>query len=242
MNPERSPCIDPAIDPLLTELRGNVDLVHTGPAHPLAPRLQDFVAAVFRRAHSAEVSTFHPQLIGLTTDAGLRAVLGYRCGGDSRLFSEQYLDLPAEQAIARVLAEPVERGQLVEVGNFALADPGHARWVIAAMTAFLVGAGYRWVLFTATRPLFNAFRRLGLKPQQLACADPERLAGGGDWGRYYECQPMVYAGDVLAGWSKLRSCGGAQGAQMQALLLRARALGELHAAGTHDDAPLALQA
>jgi hypothetical protein len=153
-------------------------------------------------------------------------VVGYRTGLAKDLFAEHYLDLPADQLISNRIGRCLARGNLVEVGNLALSDPGHARWVIAASTAFLAAAGYRWVLFTATRPLANAFRRLGLRPVHLAEADPARLPdGGAAWGTYYGQNPAVYAGDILAGAAKLEGACRPGQPHLQALLRTSRRLG-----------------
>jgi hypothetical protein len=219
-------CIDAGVDPLLTELREPVGVFHADNAHPARRELQTFIGAIFRRAHGARVDLFYPGLLGYTAEQGLRAAVGYRAGLNQSLFAEHYLDIPAEHLITARTGRSVVRGDLVEVGNLALSDPGHARWVIAASTAFLAAAGYRWVLFTATRPLANAFRRLGLRPVRLADADPARLPdGGAAWGSYYRQGPAVYAGDILAGAAKLQIAGRVGQPHLHRLLRAARELG-----------------
>jgi hypothetical protein len=231
-------CIDVGIDPLLSELRTPVGLLHVPTNHPARPELHGFIRTVFGKAHGARVDGFYPSLLAYTVDGGLRAVVGYRGGAGQALFAEHYLDAPAESLIRAHTGRVLDRGHLVEVGNLALRDPGHARWVIAASTAFLAAAGYRWVVFTATRPLANAFSRLGLRPVALAPADPARLPdGGAAWGRYYRHRPVVYAGDILAGASKLRIADRAGQPHLQALLGAARRLGAAGAIAGRVSAP-----
>jgi hypothetical protein len=223
-------CVDAGVDPLLTELREPVRIFHADPDHPARADLHSFIRTMFRRAHGARVDLFYPGLLGYTAARGMRAVVGYRAGSDQAMFAEHYLDLPAEHVITARTGRNVVRGDLVEVGNLALSDPGQGRWVIAASTAFLAAAGYRWVLFTATRPLANAFRRLGLRPLMLADADPARLPdGGAAWGSYYHQAPAVYAGDILAGAAKLQIAGRVGQPQLQSLLRAAGRLGEANA-------------
>lgn len=226
MTSQDSLCVDARIDPLLTELREPVGVFLADTAHPARSDLHDFIRTVFRLAHGARVDAFYPSLLGYVTERELRAVVGYRAGLDASLFAEHYLDVAAEDLVTARTGCTVARGDLVEVGNLALRDPGHARWAIAATTAFLAAAGYRWVLFTATRPLANAFRRLGLKPIRLADANPARLPdGGAAWGRYYGQGPAVYAGDILAGAAKLQAAGRSGQPHLQDLLIAARRLG-----------------
>ena len=221
-----SPCIEAGVDPLLAELQEAVEVLCFGRDHPRREHVERFIRSVFERAHGASVEAFYPHLLGFGATEGLRAVVGYRDGASQGLFAEQYLDAPADELLAGRIGHPVRREELVEVGNLALSEPGHARWVIAATTALLAAAGYRWVLFTAIRPLANAFRRLGLRPVALAEADPARLPdGGASWGRYYDASPVVYAGDILAGASKLHAGSWGRRPRLRALLDGAHRLG-----------------
>jgi hypothetical protein len=201
---EHNPCIVAGIRPLLTELRDPVR-IHCRGQHDAGRRpLEDFIYRAFRQSYGAELRGFYPNLTAFTTGGRIRGVVGYRNGVAQPLFSEQYLDTPVEKVMATHLNQIVERRHVVEVGNLALTGTGEARWVIATMTVFLQAAGYRWVLFTAVKPLFNAFQRLGLKPVQIAIPDPKRLPDGGShWGSYYDAGPMVYAGNIEAGYKKL---------------------------------------
>jgi hypothetical protein len=226
MKPLDPLCIDADVTPLLAELRAPVGLIGADQTHPARGDLHAFIQAVFHQAHGARVDLFYPHLLGFTTGGDLTATVGYRAGVGQALFAEHYLDAPADDLITARTGRAVARTDLVEVGNLALRDPGQARWIIAASTAFLAAAGYRWVLFTATRPLANAFRRLGLRPVALAAADPARLSdGGAAWGQYYQQGPVVYAGDILAGAAKLQVVDRAGQPHLQALLGAARRLG-----------------
>jgi hypothetical protein len=208
MNTRPSPFIETNIDPIWADLPEAISLRHVGQAHLDRPRLHGFIRDVFRRTHGAEVSVFYPNLLEFDVSGRTTAVVGYRDGASAELFAEQYLDRPAHETSSARLGQTVVREEMVEVGNLAIADPGQARWVISAGTAFLAAAGYRWVLFTATRPLANAFGRLGLKPLPLADADPDRLPDrGASWGSYYATEPRVYLGDIQAGCRKLHGHG-----------------------------------
>ena len=184
---EHNPCIVAGVQPLLTELRNPVKIHFRGQHDTGRKPLEGFIHRIFQHTYGAEVRTFYPNLTAFTTCGRIRGVVGYRDGVAQPLFSEQYLDTPVEKVMTTHLDQIVERRHVVEVGNLALSGMGEARWVIAAMTVLLQAAGYRWVLFTAVKPLFNAFQRLGLRPVQIAIPDPKRLPDGGNyWGSYYE--------------------------------------------------------
>ena len=204
-NPPLTPsCIVPGVQPLLTELQESVSTLFCTKPDTRRAALEQFIHEVFKQAFGAELSGFYPNLLAFSTGNQTRGVVGYRDGALEPLFSEQYLDAPAERVIGIHLGQDIDRRQLVEVGNLALAGRGEVRWVIAAMTVFLYAAGYRWVLFTAVKPLYNAFQRLGLRPIHIAKPDPGRLhEGGSQWGSYYQAGPLVCAGDITAGYYKL---------------------------------------
>ncbi len=175
-----------------------------GAAHE---RLKAFVAETFRRHYGAEIRHFLPHFLHIRNGQQHQSVVGYRGGHEGRFFLEHYLDSPVEQVLSARLGRPIRRDQIVEVGNLADSTPGMARLSILATTRCLHGMGYRWVVFTGVRRLYNAFHRLGLHPLELAEADPERLpADEADrWGDYYRDQPKVYVGRIEDGYRRLIS-------------------------------------
>jgi Thermostable hemolysin len=223
---EHNPCIVAGVQPLLTELRDPVRIHLHGRHDTGRTPLEGFIYRTFRQTYGAELRDFYPDLAAFTTGGRIRGVVGFRNGLTQPLFSEQYLDTPVEKVMTTHPGHIVERRHVVEVGNLALAGTGEARWVIAAMTVLLQAAGYRWVLFTAVKPLFNAFQRLGLRPVQIAIPDPKRLAGGGNhWGSYYQAGPMVYVGNIEAGYKKLSAHVSQRQPRLHALMREARHLG-----------------
>lgn len=198
------PCIVDGVEPLLGELNQPISLhVHADDDDRRGP-VEHFIRQVFQRSYGARLHSLYPTLLAFSSNAGLHGAVGLRDPRQGPLFAEQYLDTPAEAAIAAHWQAPADRARIVEVGNLAMATPGEARWLIAAVTAFLHASGYRWVLFTAVQPLVNAFQRLGLNPVRLGDADPARLRGGSDeWGSYYAQRPVVCVGDIQSGYRKL---------------------------------------
>ncbi len=171
--------------------------------------VESFIAHVYRARYDAQLRSFLPHLLAFRDHSDrLRAAVGLRTGDEGPLFLEQYLDLPAEAAIARHGRRVASRSQLVEVGNLAALRGGDARALIEHLTEALHAAGLHWVLFTATRQVRNAFDRLHLDTVVLADAERARLRDDpSDWGRYYEVQPKVLFGDLAAGRAFLQARG-----------------------------------
>lgn len=158
--------------------------------------LEDFVAAAFRDKHGADIHSFMPELLGIRNTAGmLRAVAGYRAAGEERLFLEQYLDQPVEKVLSARLDQPVERAQIIEIGNLAGSGCRQARHLVSMLPRYLLDRGYTWVVFTATGLVRDVLESVGASLVELAVADPARLNTGNDmWGAYYRNDPRVMAG------------------------------------------------
>jgi hypothetical protein len=161
--------------------------------------LERFIAGRFSTVHGARIEHFCAHLVGVHDARGRwQAAAGYTPAASGRLFLEQYLDEPAEELLAAAAGAHVARASVAEVGNLA-AEPGMGRMLIPAIGRHLHRLGYRWVVFTATRELRNALRRLQLEPLQLAPALAARLPdAGAAWGSYYRHDPAVMGGRIAA--------------------------------------------
>lgn len=173
--------------------------------------LEDYVRDAFARKHGAVVRSFMPTLLAFRDRSGaLRGVTGVRGAHEGRLYLEQYLARPIEQALADALAlrrrPAVSRHEIAEVGNLAGASCRAAVRMVAHVPAYLASQGYSWIVFTATGTLREILAGLGAPLVELARADGASVAAASDeWGRYYETDPRVYAGylpdaDRLAGF------------------------------------------
>lgn len=168
-------------------------------------KLESFVQGTFKRAYDANVQHFLPRLMSLTNSQNeLIAAVGFHAAQDESLFLEQYLDKPVEDAIREKLGCNVQRRKIMEVGNLAIATAGGARGLILALTSYIKGAGFDWVVFTAVPSLINSFNKMGLEITPLVEAKKERLiTDKNQWGSYYDVKPMVVAGNVKQGFEKL---------------------------------------
>jgi len=177
-------------------------------------QVTNFIHDTYARAYGANVDTFMPQIMRVSNAAGeCRAVMGFRLAGEGRLFLEDYLDEPVEDVISRYLGKPVNRSEIIEVGNLAEAEPGDARMALVGGTAYMRSLGCRWLVFTGVSRMRNAFRRLGLDIWELMAADEKMLSSEevAKWGTYYQGHPVVCFGDIKQGhdilqelWASLR--------------------------------------
>jgi hypothetical protein len=192
--------------------RTRLEAVHRSDAG--RDELEHFVRAAFESRHGATVRTFMPTLLAYRDGAGaLRGVAGVRGAHEGRLYLEQYLDRPIEQALAMALAskgiDRVGRQEIVEVGNLAGASCRAAVRLVAHIPAYLAGARYRWIVFTATDAVRQILAGFGAPLIELARADGASVRGSRDeWGRYYETDPRVCAGylrdaERLPGFARL---------------------------------------
>lgn len=167
-----------------------------GPDAPVRAELEAFIRQVFQRAHGARIRHFMPQLMSLRDGEGrLVAVCGLRNAADGPLFLETYLDEPAEQVIAATTGTGVARGDIVEIGNLAVAEPGIAPGLLASVSMYLHGTDTQWAVFTAIPVLKNSLSRLNMQLETLGPASLERIAADErpDWGSYYDRRPQVMA-------------------------------------------------
>jgi len=189
------------------EAKPRFEVLH--PGHADRESLERFIAESYRRAYGARITHYAENLVGVRDQNGAwSAGVGYTLAGRDPLFVEQYVDQPIEATIAAALGMPIDRGQVVEVGNLAASASGAARRVIVGMTALLHELGRTWVVFTSTRSLLNSFARMRISSIVLARADPSRLPGGGaNWGTYYDTDPQIMTASIPLGFVHLRRAG-----------------------------------
>jgi hypothetical protein len=166
--------------------------------------LESGISQKFSKAYDAELTEFLPNLLSLSASGELGAVVGVREAAVGALFLEQYLDSPVEQSVAGVFRTPVDRSQIVEIGNLAAYVPGLAYTLFAVLATVLDQAGFRWVVCTATPQVATMLAKMGFSSQAICDADPARLKNGAAaWGEYYASRPTVIAGDISSAAAKV---------------------------------------
>jgi hypothetical protein len=166
------------------------------PDSPDRHELEQFVRHVFHQAYGASIRHFMPELMSLRDEDGrLMAVCGLRKADAGPLFLETYLDDQVESVIAAKTQDEVSRGDIVEIGNLAVAEPGIAPQLLASISMYLHGTDTQWAVFTAIPVLRNSLSRLNMQLEVLADADLEKIreAERPLWGSYYDKNPQVMA-------------------------------------------------
>ena len=166
--------------------------------HDAADRaeVEQFISDVFREAYGAKIKGFKPCLMSLRDhDNRLVAACGFRRAALEPLFLETYLDQPIEAVLSERVGFPVRRDDIVGVGNFSVAEPGMARYLITAINDHLHDTSNQWAVFTAVPVLRNAFIKMGMNPVILGDANKSRLPPEEqeEWGSYYTQKPQIMA-------------------------------------------------
>lgn len=166
--------------------------------------LEGYIAAKFATTYGARIRHFLPCLLALRGADQTRAALGLRRAGQESLFLEQYLDEPIEQRLASVALQPVERHQVVEIGNLVATSRGGSLYLFLMLAELFHAAGLTWAIFTATPEVQQLLGKLAREPLALCEADGRRLGDGlSEWGSYYETRPVVTAINVPAERARL---------------------------------------
>ena len=158
--------------------------------------VEQFIRGIFFQACGAKVRFFLPVLMSLRDlDGCLIAACGIRNAGRERLFLENYMDRPVEQILSERVGSPVLRSDIVEIGNYSVAETGLSRLLISAIFDQLHATSKQWAVFTAIQLVRNALIKQNIFPRVLCDADIESLPQEeqSEWGDYYEQKPQVMA-------------------------------------------------
>ncbi len=159
--------------------------------------IEQFVHDVFAKTYGANVQQFMPQLISLRDEDNgeLVAAFGLRKASDEPLFLERYLDAPIETVLSNRFHKAINRNQITEIGNLAVANPRNAGILIANIIQHNLDIGVEWCVATAHHSLQNGLVKGGRDVYALQAADKSRLSAAeqATWGSYYDNAPQVVA-------------------------------------------------
>ncbi|OGT16871.1 MAG: hypothetical protein A2342_07175 [Gallionellales bacterium RIFOXYB12_FULL_54_9] len=158
--------------------------------------VERFIAEVFYQSCNARVRVFLPVLMSLRDlDGQLIAACGIRNAGIEHLYLENYMDQPVEQLLSEKTGSIVLRSDIVEIGNYSVAELGLSRTLTSAIFHQLHATSKQWAVFTAIQLVQNALIRQDIFPKVLCDADIHHLPpeDRAEWGSYYEQNPKVMA-------------------------------------------------
>ncbi len=160
--------------------------------------LRSLIERRYFECHGAAPSADYPRYLTMGAPDVPLAAIGMRSAADGPLFLERYLIEPVETVLTRTLGRPVPRCRVVELGDHASARAaatiGLWREAAAALDGQLDVA-----VAVLTAPLRAMFARLSLPIVTIAPAHAAALGPAAErWGRYYDADPMVCAGEIAA--------------------------------------------
>ncbi len=160
--------------------------------------VEHFVKEKFKQTYAADIHEFFPELLCMRCFGNISGTAGMRVAKKNPLFLEQYLDQSIEAELSQQTGKSIARDTIVEIGNLASSQRGASHLLFLLFTSILYRAGYTWISFTATQALHNNLNKLGFKLTYLCDANPSKIKNDsmGDWGKYYDTQPQVLAGNL----------------------------------------------
>ena len=161
------------------------------------------IADRYAAVHGAVPAVDYPHFCVVADECVPHAALGYRRASEGALFLESYLDGSVEELVSRQFGRPVDRGSIVEIGAHA-SDRSRATLSLWARAAEALGRDSDVAVAVLTAGMRAMFRRLGIAFAEIAPATPGRVADGPNaWGRYYDSDPSVCAGEIAPARARL---------------------------------------
>ena len=172
-------------------------VVMVRPGDALRAEAEALARRMFRLRHGAEIAHLPSRLLAVRSPGGrMLAVAGLR-DAEEGFFSERYLDLPVERAIASAVGSGVgsapRREDVLELTALAAERTAPLLGLLRAAAAVGLAEGRAWGLFTGTQEIRGMALRLGMPLVELAVASRERAPDPASWGAYYERDPRVCA-------------------------------------------------
>ncbi|HEY8570457.1 thermostable hemolysin [Microbulbifer sp.] len=161
--------------------------------------VESCIAGQFQQVYGAQLRHYMPWLLSYGKGQRIHGVLGMRRAGSEPLFLEQYLDEPVESLLESRAGVPVNRTDIVEIGNLVATARGGSRLLFLMLAELFAAADLTWAIFTATPEVQHLLQKLTDDQLVLCRADGARLGAElADWGTYYNTRPAVVAVNVRA--------------------------------------------
>ncbi|WP_448547462.1 thermostable hemolysin [Thalassotalea fusca] len=160
---------------------------------------KELVKSAYMKRFEASIEVHYQQfftcsrLLPSGEDNVIQACAGLKLASEGMLFSEQYLTKRVEQLVSESEKAPVDRDQIVEVGNLGSRSAGVGYELVRAIPFAAWCLGQRYVLLTATDKLRAMISKLGINYRSLGAASIENIPHEERelWGSYYASNPEV---------------------------------------------------
>ncbi|MCX7544699.1 thermostable hemolysin [Marinicella gelatinilytica] len=162
--------------------------------------IEQFIQRQYKQHFNADIHHFFPILISVYQQSNdqLIGAVGLRYADQGSLFSEQYLNKPAEQLLARYAGQKVPRSSVIELGHFVIVNRRYLALVVRAIANFIGQLQAQWTVYTLSEPMVKAVNKLSIPTQFLASACADKLIDKQNhWGQYYRHKPAVYCSHTI---------------------------------------------
>lgn len=158
--------------------------------------LENFIREKYRQVHQASVCEFSSTLFAGYVGTEMQVVIGMEHLSTVDAFLERYLDASIEQILTQLSNVPVQRPQIVEIGNLAALDMDKAK----LMVAFLVFHLSQKILIGPCVPVLQRFVMyckkwgcsfMSLKKPTLKCWGKQNFNGAVITSRNLMCLPLM---------------------------------------------------
>jgi hypothetical protein len=168
------------------------------PGSPDWSKALQLARAKYKRSYEAQIDPNPDHFIVCFSDdpqeqARAIACAGVTSAGSRKLFSEAYIDEPAEKLVQRSEGRAVTRNDIVEVGSLASESFRAGTELVRILPILCWCLGRKYVLCTTTAHLRQMFHDAGMQFKSLQDASRERLdtTQQDRWGSYYEQSPVT---------------------------------------------------
>lgn len=157
--------------------------------------IEQFIQRQYKQHFKADIHHFFPILISVYQQSNdqLIGAVGLRYADQGSLFSEQYLNKPAEQLLARYAGQKVPRSSVVELGHFVIVNRRYLALVVRAIANFISQLEVEWLVYSVSQPMVKAMHRLHIPSRFMDFARAEKwIDRDNPCEQYDPLKPAVY--------------------------------------------------
>ena len=104
---------------------------------PIRSSIEKVIHNRFLKVHQAQITYYAPIILCLYTDKKIMSSIGITPAAKQTLFVEKYFDQPLETIIATHTDTPIQRSEIIELGNFSSRQQHSGRQLIYMTAAWI---------------------------------------------------------------------------------------------------------